>query len=108
MRNWKYRLEFEGKKLRELINNSNSGKDKAEIVLYIRKCCEILMKKFEEDSDEYYDIEELYDLLNGDDEIILGDEDIIDYGFENTEELVDSRLYDFYSLCDDIDCWIGL
>lgn len=108
MREWKCKLEIEGKNLRDLINNSETEEDRAKIVLYIRKCCKILMTKFEKDSDEYYDIEELYDLLDGDDEIILSDEDITDYGFDSTEELVDARLYDFYNLCDAIDCWIGL
>lgn len=86
MRAWKYSLEFEGKQLRELIGGEETKENQASIVKYLRVCCERLMKRMKEEEYGYSDLDELYILLEGDDELILSDEDIYDYGFESRTE----------------------
>lgn len=108
MRTWKFRLELEGKYLRELISGEETRDNQAAIVNFLRVCCDKLMKKMKEDDYGYREVEDLYYLLDGDDQLILGDEDMDDYGFESRTELVNDRLAQFYDACDYVDCWVGL
>lgn len=108
MRTWKYRFEPEGKQLRELIAGEETKENQAAIVNYIRLCCDKLMKRMKEDDYGYREVGDLYYLLDGDDELILGDEDISNYSYENRTELVNDRLAQFYDACDYASCWVGL
>lgn len=108
MRTWKYRLEHEGKQLRELISSEETKENQASIVKYLRVCCKRLMNKMNEEDYGYNEVDELYFLLEGDDELILSNEDMDDYSFESRTELVNERLAQFYDACDYVGCWIGL
>jgi hypothetical protein len=108
MKTWRHRLDFEGKHLRSLIAGEETKENQAAIVKYLRICCEKIMKKMKEEDYGYREVEELYLLLDGDEELILGNEDMDDYGFESRTELVNDRLAQFYDACDYADCWIGL
>lgn len=66
---------------------------------------------------EYYeevlnDFEDLYYLIDGDDEIVedyyKDRNSILDYGFETSTELVNDRLSSFYNLCDRYYIWCGV
>lgn len=108
---WKMTLKSEGTKLRELIRKAkeeDTPEIQAEIILHLKKLCGSIMKKFDEDDYGYFDIEELESLLDGDDEIILRDDNISDYGFDSIQELVDARLEDFYDCCDKLGVWINV
>lgn len=114
----KWNIEVDGKKLREAIDNCQDKKNQAELILILRNTIKETINKLteyytqigEEDVDwELSELNEIYELLDGDDEIVLLDDyEISDvYGFNNSEELVDERLARFYDECDYKRIWIS-
>ena len=96
MRKWKFTIK-KGKELRELIFKHDS----VGVILKLREICDDLIKK------GYDEFEELYYLLEGEDDIIKEGR-LEEFNWNNDEELVDDRLTEFYDLCDNNDIFVGL
>jgi hypothetical protein len=108
MASWKYKLEAEGKKLRQFIDEEKE----AEIIEQLQLCYKSLINKLSpEDKENYGDsVEESYYLLDGEADTIRNnpDEIINEWGFDSITELIDERLAEFYDHCDDVKCWVGI
>lgn len=109
MKNWNY---IEDSELRNLIDNANNTFDYSEIVKEIYNICNRYLRIFEKDDDIY--IDDLFDFINliedETDVLVLQEmeEDIENYGFDNIEDLLDDRLYQFWDLMDIYNIWIKL
>ena len=53
------------------------------------------------------DFDDLYCLMDGDGELVA-DPDFCDDFYDDAEELVNSRLAEFYDLCDEYDIWVEM
>lgn len=106
MKQWKFTVT-NGKELRKAIHEENG----VAVINALKKCYEEILYNynFDDEADEEK-FRDGYNFVFGDDEIIEncdnGKEDISDYGFDSTDELVDERLTDFYDLCDECGFWI--
>lgn len=105
---WTFRIT-NGKELRKAIRENNG----VAVINALKKCYEEILNNynFEYDYDRQ-DFEDARELLDGDDIIIencqCGIENISEYGFSNTSELVDERLTEFYDLCDNYNFWVEI
>jgi len=108
MAKWNYKLEEEGLKLRELTFTSKE----AETIEQIEVCCRSLLKQLTNKDKEYYEdkIEDLLNLIAGEADTIRNNPDEItkEWDFKDIEELVNSRLSEFYDICDDCRCWVQM
>jgi hypothetical protein len=108
MANWKYNLGEDGKLLREYILAEQS----AEIIEHLQKCYQFILGKLtSKDKEDYqYEIEEAYYLLEGEADIIRNEPEVItdEWEFDDVQSLVNSRLSEFYDICDRIRCWVAL
>lgn len=103
---WKYKLEFEGRKLRELIDKDDTICTIVDIYNQIIVCLKLLLKTMaKKDLEKWqYDIECMIDDIQmscpdiEDPELIYNDE----------EAVLNSHLGRFYDLCDEMRVWIGL
>jgi len=106
MAKWNYNLGEEGLKLRELTVISKE----AETIDQIEICCRSLLKQLTDKDKEYYEdkIEYLINLIAGEADTIRNNPDEItkEWGFDDIEELVNSRLSEFYDICDGCRCWV--
>ena len=104
MAKWKYRLDDEGKKLRELIHESDDSIESYQGILnQVKRCAESLLKQLDnkDDDKEYYE-RELGDLIEQVEiHYDLDDED-------DPQETVDWVLGELYDICDACKCWIEL
>lgn len=106
MSNWKYKLEFQGSKLRELLNKDDTITTIVEVYKQMDVCLKLLLKILvPSDSEEWKDdIECLIEEIQmscpdiNDPELIYNDE----------EAILNRHLKDFYDLCDNMRVWIGL
>lgn len=106
MKKWKYKLEFEGIKLRELLNKDDTITTIVELYNQMEVCLKSIQKMLvPRDSEEWrYDIESMIEDIQmscpdiEDPELIYNDE----------EAKLNRHLRDFYDLCDNIRVWIGL
>ena len=101
MNKWKMKLH-EGIELRKLIENG----EQVEVLKLLQKIVKKLMVCKEIDEYEREKSEEFSMLLEGDDELVVSNEEPQDFGFNNWEELVNERLEEFYNLCNDNRIWI--
>lgn len=105
---WIYILK-NGKRLKELIDLGPFKENMIDIIHQLQKCYKEILERYpfkEEDESDKYEIEESYNLLDGDDDIItVGSFE--EYGFDDAEELIDERLEEFYNHCDWLRIWIG-
>jgi len=108
MSKWRYTLDQNGIKLRQLIKD---GKE-SETIEQIEVCLKSLLNQLSLRDKEYHGegIEELLLLLEGEAETIRTEpnEVIQEWGFESISELVDARLSELYDICDSCKCWIQL
>ena len=108
MANWKYDLRGDGILLRQLIKEEKEP----EIIEQLQKCYQVILKKLTpRDKENYeYEVEEASNLLDGEADILKNNPDVIinEWDFNNTRELVNSRLQEFYNICDDVRCWVAL
>lgn len=107
MKKWKYTVKH-GNELRKAISNDDS----VQVVKMLAECYNEILQNFSFEDD--YDKEqftEAFELLDGDDLIIIdcknGKDNIQNYGFDIINDLVDARLEEFYDLCDDYNIWVG-
>lgn len=108
---WNYHLEEEGKKLRQLVDGEETYENSATCLDQLRVCCKKVMNILEGRDKElyYFDFEELYELMDGEPEILRTNPDeILDWEFNDATELVNDRLEQFYNLCDGVRVWVGL
>ena len=111
MPGWKYRLDDEGKTLRDLIDKKRTNDISAQIVEQIRICCGSLLYHMDDADKKALGgrIDEFMGLLDGEAETIKHHpEEIIQCGFDSIAEFVDDKLNQFYMLCADCRCWSGL
>lgn len=103
---WKYKLEFEGKTLRSLINKEETMENIIAIYNQIILCLEHLKSRLRGyDKEEYeYDIESMIEDLQC---ACPGMEDET-LSYEEEEENLNYYLRDFYDMCDDARVWIGV
>lgn len=114
MRNWKYTLKA-GKQLRALINAEDMEEEEQQVAILkqLEVCYKELLER-DKHLDEYDrdDVEENLSLLDGEDHILhlfyAYDAEWFEYGWDSAEDLVNTRLDDFYNLCDACDVWIDL
>lgn len=108
MPNWKYKLESEGKLLRQLIEEEKEP----EIIEQLQVCYKKLINKLTpRDKEDFLDnIEESYYLLDGEADVIRNTPDVVvnEWEFISIVDLIDNRLREFYNHCDDVRCWVGL
>jgi len=103
-RPWKYRLENEGVKLREIIDcGGNDVKSCVSTLKQVKLCCAELLNQLEiVDKNNYMrQIENLIDEMD-----LLGSLDGYDACL--AEDEVNYILGEFYDICDDCRCWIPL
>lgn len=108
MAKWIYILKS-GAILKKLIELGSSKENMIDIIHRLQKCYKEILEKYpfkEEDEGDKYEIEESYNLLDGDDDIIATSS-FEEYGFSDGEELINERLEEFYNLCDWLRIWIG-
>ena len=117
---WKYELLHDGARLRELTNNDDdSAKNSADVLEQIRCCLRLLKMKLTSSDKEDYEqkIEDLIELMDGEPELLRiedndeRDDRLMDIGYDSMEthlDLVNERIAEFYDLCDECGCWIGL
>ena len=112
MSKWRVNLSFLGKGLRNLTNGETDLKNCVSIINHLEKCYEYLLKKSLFDDWEKSVIRECLEILDGDVETISdyfeNEGSIFNYNFETAEELVNSRLCDFYDVCDNLRIWVGI
>lgn len=105
---WIYTLKS-GAILKKLIELGSSKENMIDIIHQLQKCYKEILERYpfkEEDEGDKYEIEESYNLLDGDDDIIAAGS-FEEYGFNDGEELIDERLEEFYDHCDWLRIWIG-
>lgn len=108
---WNYRLEEQGKQLREFVDGDLTLENCAKTIDQLRVCCKNIMDQMgNEDKDySYNDFEELYELMDGEADILRNNpSELFEIGFTGGQELVNERLTEFYDLCDSARVWIGL
>ena len=106
MNKWKYKLESQGRKLRELLDKDDTITTIVEIYNQMEVCLKSLLKMLvPRDLEEWkYDIESMIEDIQmacpdiEDSELIYNDE----------EAILNRYLKDFYDLCDSMRVWIGL
>lgn len=106
MAEWKYRLEFEGKTLRSLINKEETMENIIAIYKQIILCLELLKNRLRgDDKKEYeYDIESMI----GDLECACPDVEDDSLVYKEEQDNLNCYLSDFYDMCDSARVWIGL
>lgn len=107
MANWKYRLEYSGKNLRNLINDGGQTLENI-VAIYnqIITCLEYLQKRLtKSDIDIWKD-----EIENMIEELRCECPDLQDESLEyaDEEENLNYHLRDFYDLCDAARVWIGV
>ena len=108
---WNYRLEAEGKKLREFVDGDETFENSAACIDQLRVCCKRVMDALRGRDKEYYydDFEELYELMDGEADVLrTNPSEIFEWEFTGATELVNERLREFYDLCDAARVWVGL
>lgn len=105
MRHWDYTCK-NGTALRNAIWDNDLGY----AISMIRACISEIVRHYakeDEDSGLVSDFDDLYCLMDGDDELVA-DPDFCDDFYDDAEELVNSRLAEFYDLCDEYDIWVEM
>ena len=113
-RKWKYRLRS-GKALRTSIENATDLKSIAFMLTRLQKSCSEVMEWAQDDpeaddySSAYSQFEELYELLDGEPEVIRDEPQVLfEWGFTGADQLAEMRLQEFYDLCDEHRVWVEL
>ena len=106
MANWRYKLEREGKILRELINDAETMGDIVAIYKQLIICLESWKKKLLniDKEDWEYEIETMIEDL----EYACPDFEDSEISYEEASDNLDYHLEDFYNLCDSAGVWIGV
>lgn len=105
MAEWKYRLEFEGKELRSLINKEETMENIITVYNQIIVCLKSWKKQLlKPDKDDWeYDIESMIEDLQ------CACPDIENNnGYYEEQENLNYYLRDFYDMCDVAKVWIGV
>ena len=105
MTNWKYKLELEGKLLRQLIDKEETIENIIAIYNQLVVCLKVLKKKLSKTDRGIleYDIDSMIDDL----ECASPDIDD-DFDYQEEEENLNYYLRDFYDFCDSVGVWIGV
>lgn len=95
-----------GEELRQLISKAGSWEMSIEILAQLKKCYQEIVQNFPwKDEFQRATVISAASPLDSDISAIVkwmeGKEDIRNYGFEHDLKLVDARLSEFYSICDD-------
>lgn len=103
---WKYKLEFEGKALRELINKEETIENIVAIYNQIITCLETWKKRLlKTDKEDWeYNIEEMIEDL----QCACPDIEDGDLDYYDEQENLNYYLRDFYDMCDNARVWIGV
>lgn len=106
MANWKYKLEFEGKALRELINKEETMENIVAIYKQLINCLKTWKKRLVESDKEdlEYGIEEMIEDL----QCACPDIEDDDLDYEEEQENLNYYLRDFYDMCDNARVWVGI
>ena len=105
MAEWKYRLEFEGKSLRQLINKEETMENIIAIYNQIILCLEHLNNRLRGDDKEEYE----YDIESMIDDLQCACPNIEDNnGYDEEQDNLNYYLKDFYDMCDNARVWIGI
>ena len=115
MAEWRYKLEFHGKDLREKINNGGEDLESCKATLQALKDCYDQIKRLVKDDwwnfeSDYDSLEYYIDVLNNPDEGAREDA-LLDggyNGFNPALECVNDSLRAFYDLCDYYRIWVGV
>lgn len=104
---WKYRLEFEGKLLRELLHKEEETIENIiaiynQLIICLEKLKRRLLKSDKEDWE--YEIENMIEDL----QCACPDvkDDSLDY--KDEQENLNYYLRDFYDMCDSVRVWVGV
>lgn len=81
----------------------------AQILEQVQVCCQEITRRMA-GKDGSDDFEELHSLIEGEPQSCRNNDLALirEYGYDSFEELVDSRLSDFYDLCDSHRVWLGI
>ena len=112
---WRYKLEFQGKALRETINNGGEDLESCKATLQVLKNCYDQIKRLVEDDwwnfeSDYESLEYYIEVLNNPDESKREDA-LLDGGYNGDNpalECVNDSLRTFYDLCDYYRIWVGI
>ena len=112
---WRYKLEFQGKALRETINNGGEDLESCKATLQVLKNCYDQIKRLVEDDwwnfeSDYESLEHHIEVLNNPDESKREDA-LLDGGYDGDNpalECVNDSLRAFYDLCDYYRIWVGI
>lgn len=106
MRKWKYKLEYEGKKLRKLINEGNETLETV-IAVYNQMIACLKLLKIKLIGRNKNDLSYKIDCMIEDYELARP-EDTNVYDYYEEEDNLNFNLREFYDFCDDNRVWIGL
>ena len=101
MSKWNFRLS-EGLTIRQAINNN----DNVMVITLLQKVTKKLSTDNRLEEDEQEEFRGLNELLEGEEQLVVSNEDVNSFGWENWEEMINSRLAEFYDLCDRYRIWI--
>lgn len=106
MTNWKYKIGFEGKVLRDLINEEETIENIIAIYKQIIRCLESWKGKLSDSDKEdwEYDIENMIEDL----QFACPDAEDDELSYDEEENKINYYLNDFYDMCDNARVWIGL
>lgn len=112
---WRYKLEFQGKALRETINNGGEDLESCKATLQVLKNCYDQIKRLVKDDwwnfeSDYESLEYCIEVLNNPDESKREDA-LLDCGYIGDNpalECVNDSLRAFYDLCDYYRIWVGI
>lgn len=104
---WKYRLEFEGKLLRELLRKEDETIENIiaiynQLIICLEKWKRRLLKSDKEDWE--YEIENMIEDL----QCACPDAEDDSLNYKDEEENLNYYLRDFYDMCDNARVWIGV
>ncbi len=111
MAEWKYKLETQGKQLREFIDGDTTFENALNIIGSLRECCKTLMKRMGYETEKpgayaesFYELD--MELENTQDNLTNYQDDYATT--EDIESEVNYYLNEFYNLCDNAKVWVGL
>lgn len=112
MKNWGKWEYKENSEIRKLIDKAEDLRGYSEIMKEMYNICNRYLRIFEkENRNDIEDLIEFIFLIEDETEVDNLEEysnDIENYGFNDIEELIDGRLYEFWNLMDDYNIFIDL
>lgn len=114
MGKWNYTLKL-GREIRQVINDDSNLENNCKLIGLLRQAYHEILKHKDLFVDEDEDLDAVEDAiysLDGDEELLEAyqndDPKWEEYVYDDEEDLINARLYDFYDICDSLRIWVEL